>query len=55
MRKKKLALCRPCMEKMKDLYILRPALTGVNMKVSCDLCGKCRYGVVYAKEGKAKS
>lgn len=43
------------MEKVKDVYILRPSLTGVNMKVSCEICGKRRYGAVYAKEGKAKS
>lgn len=54
MRKKNIGLCRPCMEKVKDLYILRPSLTGVNMKVSCDLCGKRRYGAVYEK-GEKKS
>ena len=51
-RKKEIALCRPCMERVKAVYTLAPLETGKNMKVSCEICGKRRYGAIYKREGK---
>ena len=48
---KKLELCRPCAEKLKEAYTVKPA-GGIAKKITCQQCGKRRYGVTYQIEKK---
>lgn len=48
---KRLELCRPCAEKLKEAYTVKPA-GGIAKKIDCQQCGKRRYGVTYQIEKK---
>lgn len=48
---KRLELCRPCAEKLKEAYTVKPA-GGIAKKITCQQCGKRRYGVIYQIEKK---
>lgn len=48
---KKLELCRPCAEKLKEAYTVKPA-GGIAKNITCQQCGKRRYGVTYQIEKK---
>ena len=48
---KKLELCRPCAEKLKEAYAVKPA-GGIAKKIDCQQCRKRRYGVTYQIEKK---
>lgn len=47
---RKMDLCVPCAEKMKDGYILKLTDSGRNRKITCALCGRRRYGSGYIVE-----
>ena len=40
-------LCGACAEQMKEAYSLRRVHGGVDNKVTCDNCGRRRYGATY--------
>lgn len=40
-------LCRPCAEKMRDIYMLVEIRSGVDNKITCARCEKKRYGSTY--------
>lgn len=42
-----LDLCRPCAELLGEAYVLTKHSGGVNNKVTCDKCGKKRFGATY--------
>lgn len=42
-----LALCRPCAEALGREWSLRRLSGGRDNKVTCDRCGRRRYGVTY--------
>lgn len=48
---KRLELCWPCAEKLKEAYTVKPA-GGIAKKIDCQQCGKRRYGVTYQIEKK---
>ena len=52
---KRVELCVPCAEMMREGYQMRRVAGGVNHKITCAHCGKRRYGAVYAMEKKSKS
>ena len=42
------SLCRPCAEALKKTKTVVFAAGGVNNKITCDFCGRRRYGATYA-------
>jgi len=44
---KKFDLCGACAEQMKEAYSLKRVHGGVDNKVTCDNCGRRRYGATY--------
>lgn len=46
-------LCVPCAEQMKEAYTVKRK-PQKSAKITCDLCGKRRYGQEYEVTPKAK-
>ena len=45
-------LCTPCAKGMQaEGFTVRPIKRGVNQKITCERCGKRRYGGVYELGG----
>ena len=45
--KKQYDLCGACAEQMKEGYALKKISGGIDNKVTCDNCGRRRYGATY--------
>ena len=41
--KKTLDLCRPCAELTGEKYDMKAIATGVNRKITCEICQRRRY------------
>ena len=52
---KELELCVPCAELLKEGYTVKKLKSGVNKKVTCENCGRRRFGAVYAVEKQKKN
>ena len=52
---KRVELCVPCAELMRETYRLRKTAGGVNYKITCARCGRRRYGAAYMLEKQSKS
>lgn len=40
-------LCKPCAVKMRETHVLKVVRREVDMKITCDCCGKRKYGAGY--------
>lgn len=47
MPKKMMMLCRPCADKLSVNATVRAVRRGVDMKITCQMCGRRRYGAEY--------
>jgi hypothetical protein len=44
--------CKPCAEIAREKYTLTPIATGVNRKITCEMCQRRRYGARYELKRK---
>ena len=44
---KQFDLCKACAEQMKEAYAVKKISGGIDNKVTCDNCGRRRYGATY--------
>lgn len=51
--KKTIELCTPCSVKMAEGYRLARLSRPSDLKITCALCGRRRYGAVYEMEKKS--
>ena len=52
MPKKTMMLCRPCADKLSVNATVRAVRRGVDMKITCQMCGRRRFGAEYEVGGK---
>ena len=50
--KKTLDLCRPCAERTGEKYDMKTIKTGVNRKVTCEMCHRRKFGSRYELKRK---
>lgn len=51
---KQMKLCGKCAAMLETGYELKKVDAQINLKVTCDHCGKRRYGAVYQMDGKKR-